>query len=58
MIAFSGWNNIEQITTGCDVANVVMVGGESPTDLATQWIADNRDLVDEWIAAARPAGSR
>ena len=30
-------------------------GGENPTDLAVQWIADNRDLVDEWIAAARAA---
>ena len=58
MIAFSGWNNIEQIMTGYDVANSAMVGGDSPTDLATQWLADNRDLVDEWIAAARAAGSR
>ena len=39
------------------VANLAFVGGERPTDLATQWIADNRDLVDEWIAAARAAGS-
>ena len=38
------------------VANLAMVGGESPTDLATEWIADNRDVVDEWIAAARAAG--
>ena len=39
------------------VANLAFVGGERPTDLATQWIADNRDLVDGWIAAARAAGS-
>ena len=38
------------------LANLAMVGGESPTDLATEWIADNRDAVDEWIAAARAAG--
>ena len=38
------------------VANLAMLGGEHPTDLAAQWIADNRDLVDEWIAAARAAG--
>ena len=38
------------------VANLAFVGGERPTDLATEWIADNRDLVDEWIAAARAAG--
>ena len=38
------------------LANLAMAGGESPTDLATEWIADNRDVVDEWIAAARAAG--
>ena len=38
------------------LANLAMVGGENPTDLATEWIADNRDVVDEWIAAARAAG--
>ena len=38
------------------LANLAMAGGERPTDLATQWIADSRDLVDEWIAAARAAG--
>ena len=37
------------------LANVAMGGGRSPTDLAAQWIADNRDLVDEWITAARAA---
>ena len=31
------------------------LGGWNPTDLAIQWIADNRDLVDEWLAAARAA---
>ena len=38
------------------LANVAMGEGESPTDLATQWLADNRDLADEWIAAALAAG--
>ena len=33
------------------LANAAMGQGESPTDLATQWIADNRGLVDEWIDA-------
>ena len=34
------------------LANVAIGRGKSPTELATQWIADNRDLVDEWIAIA------
>ena len=34
------------------LANAAMGKGASPTDLATQWIADNRALADEWIAAA------
>ena len=38
------------------LANVAMGEGEGPTDLATQWLADNRDLADEWIAAALAAG--
>ena len=29
--------------------------GEDPRDIAAQWIADNRGLVDEWIAAALAA---
>ena len=29
--------------------------GAHPDDLASQWIADNRDLVDSWLAAARAA---
>ena len=37
------------------LANAEQVRGTSPTDLAIQWIADNRDLVDEWLAAARAA---
>ena len=37
------------------LANLAMSRGESPTVLATQWIADNRDLVDEWLAAAQAA---
>ena len=37
------------------LANVEQAGGAAPTDLATQWIADNRGLADEWIAAALAA---
>ena len=29
--------------------------GNHPDDLAAQWIADNRDGVDQWLAAARAA---
>ena len=29
--------------------------GESPTDPAAQWIADNRVLVDQWLTTARAA---
>ena len=38
------------------LANVAMGGGRSPTYLAAQWIADNRNLVDPWLATARAAG--
>ena len=34
------------------LAQVAVRDGESPSDVATRWIAANRDLVDEWIAAA------
>ncbi|MCE2513330.1 MAG: hypothetical protein J4F50_12465, partial [Acidimicrobiia bacterium] len=34
------------------LANLAQDGGASPTDLAVQWVADNRDLVDEWMVAA------
>ena len=37
------------------LANVAQDRGESPTDLAVQWLADNRDLVDEWIFFALAA---
>ena len=37
------------------LANVAQGEGASPTDLAAQWIADNRALV-EWLATARAAG--
>ena len=37
------------------LASVAIDGGESPSDLAAQWITDNRGLVDEWITAARSA---
>ena len=39
------------------LVNVAMGRGESPTDLAAQWIADNRDLVDEWLYGALTATS-
>ena len=38
------------------LANVAQADGAHPNDLATQWIADNRELVDDWIAAALAAG--
>ena len=37
------------------LANVAQGDGEDPRDIAIQWIADNRGLVDEWIAAALAA---
>ena len=37
------------------LATVAVASGEDLTDLATQWIADNRDLVDGWIATALAA---
>ena len=37
------------------LANVEQGEGADPTDLATQWLADNRALADEWIAAALAA---
>ncbi len=33
-------------------AHVAVSEGRSPTDVAVEWIAANRDLVDEWIATA------
>ncbi len=38
------------------VANVAQAAGADPKDLATDWIADNRDKVDPWLEAARSAG--
>ena len=38
------------------LANVAMGEGDSPRDLAIEWISDNRGLADEWIAAALAAG--
>jgi glycine betaine/proline transport system substrate-binding protein len=35
--------------------NVEMGEGTAVLELAQQWIEDNRDLVDEWLAAARAA---
>lgn len=35
--------------------NVEMDNGADPAELAAQWIADNRDLVDGWLATARAA---
>ena len=38
-------------------ANIAQLeGGAHPDDLAAQWIQDNRDRVDSWLAAARTAG--
>ncbi len=39
------------------LANVSQTDGESPNDLAVQWIADNRDMVDTWLDAARAAAA-
>ena len=38
-----------------DVSNQIMAQdrGASPADLAARWIADHRDQVDTWLAAAR-----
>jgi glycine betaine/proline transport system substrate-binding protein len=36
--------------------NVAQDGGETPEDLAAQWLVDNRAQADEWLAAARAAG--
>ena len=38
------------------LASAALEGGVNLTDLVAQWIADNRDVVDEWLAAARAAG--
>ncbi|MEK9938674.1 MAG: hypothetical protein VW552_08060, partial [Ilumatobacter sp.] len=35
--------------------NVEMADGADVLDLAAQWIEDNRDLVDSWIAEAMAA---
>ena len=37
------------------LAHVTQQLGTHPDDVAAQWIADNRDLVDGWLAAARAA---
>jgi glycine betaine/proline transport system substrate-binding protein len=37
------------------LANVDQDAGADPSDLATQWLADNRGLADGWIAAALAA---
>ena len=37
------------------LANVQLEHGAHPDDLAAQWIADNRNRVDTWLAAARAA---
>ena len=36
--------------------NVEMGGGADVTELAAQWIEDNRDTVDGWLETARAAG--
>lgn len=37
------------------LAIVAQDEGESPTDLAIQWLADNRDLADGWVRSALAA---
>ncbi len=37
------------------LANVEQTEGGDPKDIAVQWIADNRDVVDEWLDTARAA---
>ena len=37
---------------------VAQEAGDSPVDLAEQWIADNRGKVDEWLAKAMAAHNR
>jgi len=37
------------------LANVAQGEGAEPADLAAQWIADNRELVDSWLDAAKAA---
>ena len=36
---------------------VAQDAGQTPQDLATQWIANHQDLVDSWLAAARASAS-
>lgn len=38
------------------IANVAQGAGSTPDELASEWIANNRDLADSWIAAALAAG--
>ena len=37
------------------LAHAAIVEGARPSDVAAQWISDNRDQVDEWIGAALSA---
>ena len=39
------------------LAKVAQREGAHPDDLAAQWMADNRDRVDTWLAAARQAAA-
>ena len=38
-------------------ANLTQQLGDHPDDVAARWIADNRDRVDQWLAAARAAAA-
>ena len=43
--------NVVEVSVAAEMVRV----GADPDDLAAQWIADNRDRVDRWLAAARAA---
>ena len=43
---------VELSVLDVSIANVAVFDGQSPTNLAAQWIADNRALVNEWLTAA------
>ncbi|WP_419945724.1 glycine betaine ABC transporter substrate-binding protein [Candidatus Poriferisodalis sp.] len=52
---------LENVTLPQAEASTVLArqaDGSDPADLAAEWIAANRVLVDEWLHAAREAASR
>ena len=52
-----GFIAVELTVLEVSLAHIAMDQGVDPDDLAAQWIEDNRDRVDEWIAAALAAAS-